>query len=85
MPALLRELGADPRQLIDGLDGLLRDNARPGIYGSRGHQQVFITPRVKRILDLSQEEATALKDEYISTEHLFWRSLRNRTPRWHGC
>jgi len=70
VPALLRELGADPGQLIDGLDGLLQDNARPGIYGSRGHQQVFITPRVKRVLDLSQEEATALNDEYISTEHL---------------
>jgi len=70
VPAILKELGAEPLQMSEALDDLLRDNPRPGIYGARGNQQVFITPRMKRILDLSQEEATALKDEYISTEHL---------------
>ena len=70
VPAILKELGADPLQMSESLDALLRDSPRPGIYGARGNQQVFITPRMKRILDLSQEEATALKDEYISTEHL---------------
>jgi ATP-dependent Clp protease ATP-binding subunit ClpC len=70
IPGLLSELGADPLQMATALDELLRANPRPGIYGARGNQQVFITPRVKRILDISQEEATALQDEYISTEHL---------------
>jgi ATP-dependent Clp protease ATP-binding subunit ClpC len=70
IPGLLSELGADPTQMATTLDELLRANPRPGIYGARGNQQVFITPRVKRILDISQEEATALQDEYISTEHL---------------
>ncbi len=70
IPELLRELGADPIYLADALDRLLRDNSRPGIYGARGNQQVFITPRVKRVLDSSQDEANTLKDEYISTEHL---------------
>jgi len=71
VPALLLEMGANPGQLSDALDVLLRQNSRPGIYGAGGGQQIFITPRVKRVLDLSQEEVTALKDEYISTEHLF--------------
>ncbi len=71
VPALLLEMGANPGQLSDALDMLLRQNSRPGIYGAGGGQQIFITPRVKRVLDLSQEEVTALKDEYISTEHLF--------------
>ncbi|MBN2392702.1 MAG: AAA family ATPase [Anaerolineae bacterium] len=71
VPALLLEMGANPGQLSDALDMLLRQNTRPGIYGAGGGQQIFITPRVKRVLDLSQEEVTALKDEYISTEHLF--------------
>ena len=70
VPAILTELGTNPEQFDQALDGLLRQSPRPGIYGARGGQQVFITPRVKRVLDLSQEEATALKDEYISTEHL---------------
>jgi len=71
VPAVLVEMGANPGQLSDALDILLRQNSRPGIYGAGGGQQIFITPRVKRVLDLSQEEVTALKDEYISTEHLF--------------
>jgi ATP-dependent Clp protease ATP-binding subunit ClpC len=33
--------------------------------------QVFITPRLKRLMDVANEEATRLKDEYISTEHIF--------------
>ncbi len=70
IPGLLSDLGANPTELATALDELLRSNPRPGIYGARGNQQVFITPRVKRILDISQEEATALQDEYISTEHL---------------
>ncbi|MBN1246123.1 MAG: AAA family ATPase, partial [Anaerolineae bacterium] len=81
VPAILSELGADPHQMSEELDALLRNNARPGIYGGRGSQQVFITPRVKRILDLSQEEASALKDEYISTEHLLLAITREQnTP-----
>ena len=32
--------------------------------------QVFITPRLKRVIDVASEEASKLKDEYISTEHL---------------
>lgn len=70
VPALLSELGANAAEMTEALDKLLRQNPRPGIYGVRGGQQVFITPRVKRILDMSQDEATMLKDEYISTEHL---------------
>jgi ATP-dependent Clp protease ATP-binding subunit ClpC len=33
--------------------------------------QVFITPRLKRVMDIAYEEASKLKDEYISTEHIF--------------
>ncbi|MGC9347138.1 MAG: ATP-dependent Clp protease ATP-binding subunit [Anaerolineae bacterium] len=70
VPEILEELGANPVDMGETLDRLLRQNPRPGIYGARGNQQVFITPRMKRILDLGQDEATRLKDEYISTEHL---------------
>ncbi len=71
VPAILIEMGANPGQLVEALDMILRQTSRPGIYGAGGGQQIFITPRVKRVLDLSQEEVTTLKDEYISTEHLF--------------
>jgi len=32
--------------------------------------QVFITPRLKRVIDQAMEEARLLHDEYVSTEHL---------------
>jgi ATP-dependent Clp protease ATP-binding subunit ClpC len=33
--------------------------------------QVFITPRLKRVMDIANEEAKNFKDDFISTEHLF--------------
>jgi len=71
VPALIIEAGGDPAAIAETLDNMLQTNPRPSIYGASGTQQVFITPRVKRVLDLSQHEATQLNDEYISTEHLF--------------
>ncbi|MFN3705527.1 MAG: ATP-dependent Clp protease ATP-binding subunit [Thermoflexales bacterium] len=70
---LIMQLGADPAVIAGKLDDVLRVSPRAGIYGGSlgGTQQMFITPRVKRILDLANEEASRLKDEYISTEHLF--------------
>ncbi len=78
VPALLKQMGADPADMAARLERLLQENPRPGIYGARGGQQVFITPRVKRVLDVAQEEANRLQDEYISTEHLLLAMLHER-------
>jgi ATP-dependent Clp protease ATP-binding subunit ClpC len=52
-----------------------------GQYLWRRRGANFITPRVKRIIDLANEEANRLKDEYISTEHIFLAILTERnTP-----
>ncbi len=67
---VLTEMGVDHVKVIEQLERTLKQSPRPGIYGARGGQQLFTTPRVKRVLDLAQDEASALKDEYISTEHL---------------
>ncbi len=40
--------------------------------------QVFITPRLKRVIDQATEEARTLQDEYISTEHLLLGILSER-------
>ncbi len=76
VPLLLKEMGLEVQTLTDELDRLLRKGARPGIYGAHGGQQVFITPRVKRVLDMAQEEATKMKDEYIAVEHIFLAMTR---------
>jgi ATP-dependent Clp protease ATP-binding subunit ClpC len=80
VPQLLERMGIDVELIKQRLDDVLRASPRVGIYGG-GAGQVFITPRVKRIIDLANEEASRLKDEYISTEHIFLSILSERnTP-----
>ncbi len=77
IPPLLERLSADPTAMRTRLDEVLRASPKAAIYGG-GAGQVFITPRVKRIIDLANEEANRLRDEYISTEHLFLAILSER-------
>jgi ATP-dependent Clp protease ATP-binding subunit ClpC len=71
IPQILDRLNVDIDQVQQRLDEVLSSSAKAGIYGGGGVGQVFITPRVKRVLDLANDEANRLKDDYISTEHLF--------------
>ncbi|MDZ4766199.1 MAG: AAA family ATPase [Chloroflexota bacterium] len=77
VPQLLEKLSADANTMRARLDEILRASPKAAIYG-HGTGQVFITPRVKRILDIANEEANRLKDEYISTEHIFIAILAER-------
>ncbi len=77
---LLEILKVDPENLKERLDYILRTSPKANIFGG-GAGQIFITPRVKRIIDLANQEANRLKDEYISTEHIFLAVLSERnTP-----
>jgi ATP-dependent Clp protease ATP-binding subunit ClpC len=77
---ILEILKVDPAMLIERLDYILRTSPKASIFGG-GAGQIFITPRVKRIIDLANEEASKLKDEFISTEHLFLAILLEKnTP-----
>jgi ATP-dependent Clp protease ATP-binding subunit ClpC len=77
---ILEILKVDPASLEERLDYILRTSPKASIFGG-GAGQIFITPRVKRIVDLANEEANRLKDEYISTEHLFLAILSEKnTP-----
>ena len=60
------------------IDDVLRTGPKTSIYGSGGTGQVFVTPRLKRVLDLAIEEASKLKDEYISTEHILLAMAADR-------
>ena len=71
IPQVLDRLDVEADKLQERLDEMLTASPKAGIYGSGGVGQVFITPRVKRVLDLANDEANGLKDDYISTEHIF--------------
>jgi ATP-dependent Clp protease ATP-binding subunit ClpC len=70
IPDILDHLGVDLETISNRLDEELRRTPRTQIYGG-GVGQVYITPRLKRVIDQSNDEASKLKDDYISTEHLF--------------
>ncbi len=77
IPQILERMTIDVEAMRQRLDEVLRASPKAAIYG-QGTNQVFITPRVKRIIDLANEEANRLRDEYISTEHIFLAILSER-------
>jgi ATP-dependent Clp protease ATP-binding subunit ClpC len=80
IPQILQNLNINAESLSERLDQTLKMSPKANIFGG-GAGQIFITPRVKRIIDLANEEANRLKDEYISTEHIFLAILSERnTP-----
>ncbi|HEV7663032.1 MAG TPA: ATP-dependent chaperone ClpB [Chloroflexota bacterium] len=67
VPAILDKLGVSPSQVSQRLDSLVGGFARAATPG----QQVYVSPRFRRIFEAAQQEAERLKDDYISTEHFF--------------
>ncbi len=66
VPSLLRKMNVDPAEIGRAAR---EDLARlPQAYGG---SQAGISPRLKLVIDLAQAEADRLKDDYVSTEHLF--------------
>ncbi|MBI9051109.1 MAG: AAA family ATPase [Anaerolineaceae bacterium] len=80
VPQILELLKVDPVEISERLDYILKTSPKASIFGG-GAGQIFITPRVKRIIDIANEEANKLKDDYISTEHMFLAILSEKnTP-----
>ncbi|MCX7608563.1 MAG: AAA family ATPase [Anaerolineales bacterium] len=77
IPQILEMLKVNTQAIAERLDQTLRLTPKANIFGG-GAGQIFITPRVKRIVDLANEEANRLRDEYISTEHIFLAILSER-------
>ena len=71
VPQILEHLGVDVNVITARLDEALRRSPKVNIYGRGSLGQVFITPRVKQVLDQANTEANRLRDDYISTEHIF--------------
>ena len=78
VPQILERLAIDVGALRSRVDDVLRGSPRTATIYGQGTNQVFITPRLKSIIDRANEEANRLRDEYISTEHIFLALLNER-------
>jgi ATP-dependent Clp protease ATP-binding subunit ClpB len=68
-PRLLQQAGADTDQLRVELERMLE--RRPKVSGPGATPgQVLVTQRLNRLLDRAEQQATRLKDDYVSVEHL---------------
>src|SRR4051795_5595133 len=66
---LVSQAGADGDAVRAAVEAEL--GRRPRVSGpGTGPGQVFVTQRLSRLLDAADREATRLKDEYVSVEHL---------------
>jgi ATP-dependent Clp protease ATP-binding subunit ClpB len=66
---LLTAMGADPAALRADLEAELARKPRTTRPATQPGQ-VSVTQRLARVLDAAQREATRMKDEYVSVEHL---------------
>ncbi len=64
--SILQKLGANTQAIITKLEGVLKN--LPEVSG--GGAEVYISPRLQKVLDRGFKEAQNLKDEYLSTEHI---------------
>ena len=76
---ILDKLGIAVDALKQRLEAVLRAAPRSAGFGSTTMPgQMFITPRLKHVMDTANEEANRLKDDYVSTEHLFLAIIAER-------
>jgi ATP-dependent Clp protease ATP-binding subunit ClpB len=73
-PSILLKAGLAVDSFLRRLDAEL--DRMPKVSGPSGApDQVYVTARLNRLLTASEDEARALKDEYISVEHILLAAL----------
>ena len=75
IPDLVRTLGVSPDQLRTAVLEIIQK--QPKVYGAA---QPALSQRLGRAIQAAQKEAERLKDEYVSTEHLFLGVLESGGP-----
>jgi ATP-dependent Clp protease ATP-binding subunit ClpB len=71
--ALLAKIGVDRDRLRGELEKAL--SRKPKMQGG----ETALSPALRAVMDQAEKEAEALKDEYISTEHLFLALLKDKS------
>ncbi|MEW5818374.1 MAG: Clp protease N-terminal domain-containing protein, partial [Spirochaetota bacterium] len=75
IPPLMDKLGVRRQEVVSEIEQLI--NRKPKILGDSA--QVHLSPEVGALLNQAETEAAGLKDEYVSTEHLFLAILDGKS------
>jgi len=75
IPQVFQKLGVSIPALTSQVEEALGKIAK--VFGG-GAGQVYISPRLKKVMDSSFEEAERLKDAYVSTEHMLLAIIEER-------
>jgi len=68
-PQILKKLGVDISTVTDDVERALE--RMPKVSGPGSGGSIYMSPRLNSVLVQAEKESKGLKDEYISTEHLF--------------
>ncbi|MEF3244999.1 MAG: ATP-dependent Clp protease ATP-binding subunit [Caldisericaceae bacterium] len=60
-------MGVDPNDILERIEEFIKEN---NSYKNRSNEEIILTPRAKRVLEMAEKEAINLGDTYISTEHI---------------
>jgi ATP-dependent Clp protease ATP-binding subunit ClpB len=72
--SILAKIGISPPKIMEELKDVL--DKMPKVEGGR---EIYVSSSLNKIMNLAQKEAQKLKDDYISTEHLFLALLKEGT------
>ncbi|MGO9829077.1 MAG: Clp protease N-terminal domain-containing protein, partial [Myxococcaceae bacterium] len=73
VPAIVQRVGAEPQLLRDRLQEAL--GKLPKVSGGEG---ATLSQRLLKLFDKAEDEAKALKDEYVSSEHLLLACIQDK-------
>jgi len=76
VPQILKKLNINTTVVTDEIDRLLA--RKPKVSGPGAAQTVYISSGLNEILAAAESEAKKMKDEYVSTEHLFLALIDDR-------
>jgi ATP-dependent Clp protease ATP-binding subunit ClpB len=72
--AILLKIGVNPSNILTEVEKFLE-----GLPKVQGVGDVYLSSGLRQIVSIAEKEAAKLKDEYISTEHLFLALLKEPT------
>ncbi len=74
---ILQKLGAE----VEAIRSELNQEIHKGPKVVGGSQEVYVSSALKRVFDAAWKEATNLKDEYVSTEHLLIGCVEEKSSK----